>query len=101
MNIYENEKLIIKGCFKLATEQKKEQFEKFLNRTFSLTSDTSWYGEVLTSKKGTYFKIKGTRSSFTVFIDCFGNIKRKPKNLTNTRIHYIKGYENVIEEIEF
>ena len=101
MNIYENEKLIIKGCFKLATEQKKEQFEKFLNRTFSLTSDTSWYGEVLTSKKGTYFKIKGTKSNFTVFIDCFGNIKRKPKNLTNTRIHYIKGYENVIEEIEF
>jgi hypothetical protein len=99
MNLIKGEEIIIKGYLKIGAEQKKEQFEKFLDRIFYLTSDTQWNGEVITSKEGMYFTLENARSKFQVFVNCNGQVERKPKNLTNTKKYTIKGQDTEVTQI--
>lgn len=99
MNLIKGEKIIIKGYLKIGIQQKNEQFEKFLDRIFYLTSDMQWSGEAITSKEGIYFTLENARSKFQVFVNCHGQVERKPKNLTNTTRYSIQGYKREIENI--
>lgn len=92
-------KTIIKGYLQLGIEQKSEQFKKFLDRIFNLTSDTMWSGEVISAKEGFYFTLENARSKFQVFVNCNGQVERKPKNLTNAKKYTIKGYDLEVTQI--
>jgi hypothetical protein len=92
-------KTIIKGYLQIGATQKSEQFEKFLNRVFNLTSDTMWNGEVISAKEGFYFTLENARSKFQVFVNCNGQVERKPRNLTNAKKYTIKGQDTEVTQI--
>ena len=89
----------VKKEFMAAINGKKEQFEKFTNRIFYLTSDCRFDGTVTFSAEGTYFELTGTRAKFTAFVDNTGAIKRKPKKITSTITFEIEGNDKDITRV--
>lgn len=78
--------------FDIATKEKSGTFLKFIGRIIYLTSDSMYSGILETSKDGFYFKIENSGiASFQCFIDCHGNVKRKPKNFTPNNIYSVSG----------
>jgi hypothetical protein len=90
----------IKELFQNGINEKQEQFEKFLNRIFALTSDTMWIGLAEICEKGVYFTLDGTRSSFQMFVNNEGHVERKPKNIEFIKVFEIHGNEKEITKIK-
>ena len=86
--------------FDIARKGKEEVFAKFLGRIIYMTSDDMYSGVLETSKEGFYFKIENSGiASFTCFIDCHGNVKRKPKNFTPNNIYNMSGAGSTLNNI--
>ena len=75
----------------IGVQAKEQVFEKFIDRIATFTSDTAWSGTVQTCKQGMYFVLDGTRSKFQVYIDCHGNVTRKPRNIEFNNKYSIDG----------
>ena len=92
-------KTTINLFLQIGIKEKSEQFEKFLNRIITLTSDTMWSGTVETCKQGMYFTLENARSKFQVYVNCHGHVQRKPKNIEFNRKFYISGYGRELEKV--
>lgn len=79
---------------------KEKQFEKFIDITVYLTSDSSWNGVVTEYNEGYYIELHGTRSGIKGFIDCNGNCIRKPRNIIPLCMYDIYGHYTEIENVE-
>lgn len=100
-NLYSQLKEEIELYLQIGINEKSEQFEKFLDRTLYLTSDTMWRGTVKTCKQGTYFELCGARSSFSVYVDCHGHVGRKPRNIEFNREFDVWGYGRTLDKIAY
>ena len=86
--------------FDIATKEKSETFSKFIGRIVYLTSDSMYSGTLETSKEGFYFKIENSGiANFACFIDCHGNVKRKPQNFIPNNIYSISGAGAILNNI--
>lgn len=75
-------------------------YEKFLERTWFLTGDYGFSGDVyIATDHGIYFKLEGTRSSFSCFVTMGGNVIRKPRNIQFDSEYYIDGIRKEIHKI--
>ena len=81
----------LKEIISALPDNKIAQLNQVLDRTEELTSDTGTSLEVMTSNLGKFFKISGTRSEMSFFLNNNGEFTRKPnKNkteFTNDRLY--------------
>lgn len=91
---------LISRSFEIAFTAKSDMYEKFMERTWFLTGDRGFDGEVyIASNKGIYFKLEGTRSTFSAFVTTGGEVIRKPKNIIFDALYDIKGNDKEIERV--
>ena len=72
MNVLEALEIAIAGKF--------DQFDKFMDRQYYLTSSGSWSGRIEVYPTGYYINLEGTRSGFQAFVSG-DSVIRKPRNL--------------------
>lgn len=76
-------------ALEIAITAKFDQFDKFMDRQYYLTSAGSWSGRIEVYPSGYYINLEGTRSGFQAFVSG-DNVIRKPRMLGD-----MEGYYNV------
>lgn len=67
-------------ALEIAIAGKFDQFDKFMDRQYYLTSAGSWSGRIEVYPSGYYINLEGTRSGFQAFVS-EDNVIRKPRML--------------------
>ena len=86
-------------AIEIAISQKFDQFDKFIDRQYYLTSGGGWTGVVDEYEEGYYIQLEATRANFNAFVSG-DRVIRKPINLSDKIASYqVSGDSGHIEYV--
>lgn len=74
-------------ALEIAIAAKFDQFDKFMDRQYYLTSGGSWRGTIEVYPEGYYINLEGTRSGFQAFVSG-DSVIRRPRRLSKMEGYY-------------